>query len=68
MNADAYLVEVTTPSGDYRRELYHSLSGAEQAVAMYERQESVAISKQKWHAHIVPLSRLREAGDTQVQL
>ena len=58
--ADAYLVEVTTPSGETRRELYHTQGAADQTVAMYAR------AADKWQTRVYPLTRLPEAGDSLV--
>ena len=56
--ADAYLVEVTMPGGDVRREIYRTLNGAEQATAMYAR------SPDGWKTTVFPLFRLPDAGDS----
>lgn len=57
--ADAYLVEVTTPSGEKRREIYHTQSAADQTVAMYAR------SDQNWQTRVFPLTKLPDANDSQ---
>lgn len=37
MRTRAYLLEVTAPNGQLRRELYHTFDGADQAAKMYAR-------------------------------
>lgn len=56
---DAYLVEVTTPTGEKRREIYHTQNAADQTVAMYAR------SGENWQTKVFPLTKLPDANDSQ---
>lgn len=49
---EAYLIEVTTPSGEKRRELYHTEGGVALTVGMYAR------SEEAWVTEVFPLVKM----------